>query len=232
MLKDIHLRFSGFHGSAGRCQIRLARLNKDKPLVVVCSQYRNYFGTSITNGLEVIVATLFRLIANNQIDGISFEAPIPTYDEWNSDASFFDKILAKTFPAKYGERFTSNQLDIETIFKQVVWIEHYPVDTRALSFETHFSLIQLEKNGGAVWRGRPTNTWLIEHTGFGVAELLPNEDSLDLEAYEKNIETFPRTEEELQSIPGYNHVRWTKDLLESLPGMLSSARRKTSESRS
>jgi hypothetical protein len=54
MLKDIHLRFVGFHASTGRCQIRLARLGRDKPLVIVCSQYKNYYGTSVTNALEIM----------------------------------------------------------------------------------------------------------------------------------------------------------------------------------
>lgn len=45
MLKDIHFRFIGFHGSRGRCHIRLIRAARDKPMVIVCSQYMSYYGT-------------------------------------------------------------------------------------------------------------------------------------------------------------------------------------------
>jgi hypothetical protein len=108
MLKDIHLRFVGFHASTGRCQIRLARLGRDKPLVIVCSQYKNYYGTSVTNALEIIAETLFYQIANNQVDGVSFDMSLPIYEEWHADVNFFDKILAKIFPEKYGGRFSGS----------------------------------------------------------------------------------------------------------------------------
>jgi hypothetical protein len=224
MLKDIHLRFVGFHGSAGRCQIRLARLGRDKPLVIVCSQYKNYHGTSVTNALEIIAETLFYQIANNQVDGVSFDMPLPIYEEWHADVNFFDKILAKTFPEKYGGRFSTRRLNIPEIFSKIVWIQNYPVDTRWFSFEKHVSVVTLNDSGSPTWQGRPTAKWLIEKTGFDIDALLPQDDSLDLDAVESKIETLPQSEEELRSIPGYHHVRWTEEIVRFLPGLLSSAR--------
>jgi len=224
MLKNIHLRFFGFHGSAGRCQIRLARLGKDKPLVIVCSQYKNYYGTSVTNALEIIAETLFYQIANNQVDGVSFDKPLPVYEEWHADVNLFDKILAKIFPAKYGDRFSTRRLNIPEIFREIVWIENYPIDIKGFSFEKHVSVVPLNDFGSPTWHGRPTAKWLIEKTGFDIDALLPPDDSLNLDAVESKIETLPKSEEELRSIPGYHHVRWTEEIVRFLPGLLSSAR--------
>ena len=147
MLKNIHLRFFGFHGSAGRCQIRPARLGKDKPLVIVCGQYKNYYGTSVTNALEIIAETLFYQIANNQVDGVSFDKPLPVYEEWHADVNLFDKILTKIFPAKYGDRFSTRRLNIPEIFREIVWIENYPIDIKGFSFEKHVSVVTLNDFG-------------------------------------------------------------------------------------
>jgi hypothetical protein len=224
MLKDIHFRFTGFHGSAGRCQIRLARLSKDKPLVIVCSQYKNYYGTSVTNALEIIVEALFYQVAINKISGVAFDDPLPVFEEWHADANVFDKLLARMHPAKYGHRFSVRRLNIQEIFSRIVWVENYPQDIKSFSFEKHLSVVTLDASGSPTWHGRPTEKWLEEKTGFGIDELLPKDESLDLDSIEAKIETYPTAEEELQSFPGYHQVRWTKELLDFLPGLLSSAR--------
>lgn len=224
MLKDIHLRFTGFHGSAGRCQIRLARPQNNKPLVIVCSQYKNYHGTSVTNALEIIAETLFYQIANDNIEGVSFETPIPIYEEWHADVNVFDKLLARVHPTKYGARFSTRRLNIPEIFARIVWIENYPTDVKTFSFEKHVSVVTLDASGRPTWHGRPTAEWLNKKTGFAIEELLPLDETLDLDAIETKMETFPKSEEELRSFPGYHHVRWTKELVDFLPGLLSSAR--------
>lgn len=224
MLKDIHFRFTGFHGSAGRCQIRIARLSKDKPLVIVCSQYKNYYGTSVTNALEIIAEALFHQIANDNITGVAFDKPLPIIEEWHADANVFDKLLAKMHPAKYGNRFSVKRLNIPQIFSRIIWVENYPIDIKSFSLEKHVSVVTLDASGSPTWHGGPTEKWLQETTGFAINELLPQDESLNLDSIEAKIETYPRVEEELQSFPGYHQVRWTKELLDFLPGLLSSAR--------
>lgn len=224
MLKDIHFRFTGFHGSDGRCQIRLARLSKDKPLVIVCSQYKNYYGTSVTNALEIIAEALFYQVANNNITGVAFDQPLPIIEEWHADANVFDKLLARMHPAKYGNRFSVRRLNIPEMFSRIVWVENYPIDIKSFSFDKHVSVVTLDVSGSPTWHGRPTAKWLEEKTGFAIDQLLPQDENLDLDSIEAKIETYPRAEEELQSFPGYHQVRWTKELLDFLPGLLSSAR--------
>ena len=86
------------------------------------------------------------------------------------------------------------------------------------------SVVTLNDSGSPTWHGRPTAKWLIEKTGFDIDALLPQDDSLDLDAVESKIETLPKSEEELRSIPGYHHVRWTEEIVRFLPGLLTSAR--------
>jgi len=224
MLKDIHFKFRGFHGSPGHCHIRFAKLGNDRPLVIVCSQYRNYYGTSVTNGIEIIAKSLFNNIVNRQIADVTFDRPIPVRVEWHSDANFFDKFLARTFPSKYHERFSTAHLDLPAIFSTIIWIEHYPINHNAYSFQKQYTVVTLQEQGTPSWHGRPSENWLIDKTGFRVDELLPQDEVLDLEIYEQKVETIPHSEVELQSFPGYYQVRWTQMLLTHLPGLLSAAR--------
>jgi hypothetical protein len=225
MLKDIHFRFPGFHGSAGRCHIRLARADRRSPLVVVCSQYTNYQGTSVTNALEIIAATLFDQIARGEISGVSLDEPLPWQSEWHSDVQWFDKVLARVFPEKYENRFLTTYVDASKAFSKVVWIENYPVELTSSLFPfKHLSAVTLDESGSPVWHHRITSEWLVEKTGFSIDALLPLDESLDLRAIESGIEIIPHTTQELWSVPGYHHVRWTKELLDFLPGLLSSAR--------
>jgi hypothetical protein len=224
MLKDIHLRFNGFHGSAGRCQIRMARQSKVKPLVIICSQYKNYYGTSVTNALEIIAETLFHEIANDQISGISLDHPLAVRKIWHRDANLFDKLLSGLFPLKYGSRFSTTRLNLIETFSKVVWIENYPIDAKSFAFDKHCHMVTFDGQGNPSWHGRPSDDWLIRKTGFSSSELLPQDELLNLTEVENTLEILPRSEEELRSFPGYHLVRWTKELIDFLPGLLSSAR--------
>jgi hypothetical protein len=194
------------------------------PLVIVCSQYRNYYGTSVTNALEIIAEALFDEIARNNIDGVSFENSLPIIKEWHFDANCFDKFLATVYPTKYGNRFSTWRLDMGEIFSRIIWIENYPIDKKSFSFDKHVNVVTLDTSGSPTWHGRPTDKWLVEQTGFSIEELLPPDENLDLDNIETRIESYPSSVEELQSFPGYHQVRWTKELLDFLPGLLSSAR--------
>jgi hypothetical protein len=225
MLRDLHLKFPGFHGSAGRCHIRLARASRTDPLVVVCSQYTHYYGTSVTNALEIIAATLFEQIAEGRIADVFLDTPIPFREEWSPDANWFDKILARTNPDKYGSGFLTRRIDVPKAFASIIWIENFPLElTSSLMAFKHVSAVTLDEAGSPVWHHRLTRDWMIEETGFTAEELLPPDDLLDLRLIDTDVQSISATSEETLSVPGYHHVRWTKELLDRLPSLLSSAR--------
>lgn len=224
MLKDIHFEFAGFHGSRGRCQIRLARHSKNKPLVIVCSQYRNYYGTSITNAHEIIAASLLYKIANHEIADVALDGPLPVFREWHNDANLLDKALARLFPSKYGERFESVRLDLPSVFSNVVWLENYPAQPDRYTWANRCHLVTWGDDGNPLWHGQPTDAWLMQETGFKLAELLPADEALDLNIFEKATHDVITSSVEVQSLPGFNSVRWTVEMLELLPSLLDAAR--------
>ena len=224
MLKDIHFEFTGFHGSRGRCQIRLARHGNNKPLVVVCSQYRNYSGTSITNAHEIIAADLLCKLANREIADVVLDGPLPVFREWHDDANLLDKALVRLFPSKYGERFESVRLNVPSVFSNIVWLENYPAQPDRHTITNRCHLVTRGDDGCPVWHGRPPDDWLMRKTGFKLAELLPADEALDLHIFEKATHDVVTSSVEVQSLPGYNSIRWTVEMLELLPSLLDAAR--------
>lgn len=57
--KDFFLDFSGFHGAASKCHIRILKEDK-KPIVVICSQLPQSYGTSVQNAYEIIKNDVFQ----------------------------------------------------------------------------------------------------------------------------------------------------------------------------
>ncbi|MPW31486.1 hypothetical protein F9L16_21155 [Agarivorans sp. B2Z047] len=237
MQKDIHFKFIGFHGSDGRCHIRLTQASKDKPLVIVCSQYKNYYGTSVTNALELIAEKLFYEIANGRIEDVSFGFDLPIYEQWHSDANSFDKLLAKALPSKYHHRFKDRLLDILKIFNEIVWIEHYPKDVGLLQDTASASIVRLDENGSPHWQHR------IHSSDYSDIGLEPNGlfvsgNEIDLE-FVKNVselKTFQPTDDpkdstvsdDLESIEidtlEFRQCRWINNLLDLLPAKIHTER--------
>ena len=73
VIKDLHFNFVGFHGTDGYCHLRVAQKSSKKKMVIVCSQYKNYYGTSPTNAMELIAEKFFYDVANKNIEG--FDLP-------------------------------------------------------------------------------------------------------------------------------------------------------------
>ena len=233
MLKDLHFKFIGFHGSDGACHIRLAKAEKDKPLIIVCSQYKNYYGTSVTNALELISEKLFYEIANNQIEGVSFDFKLPIYEKWHSDVNAFDRVLTKVLPNKYHHRFKDKLLDIVKIFKEIIWIEHYPEEVGLLQDTATVSIVSLNENGSPNWQhGMSKNVY--EHLGFKPDDLFITGNDIDFErvrnySESKTIQPSNASSKEIvefetissdNDISDFRQCRWINNLLDLLPSKL------------
>lgn len=220
MLFDIHLRHRS--GSAyGKCHIRVCRVKSAGPIVFVCSQYRNYNGISVTNAAEEIIDTLFHEIANRNIEQLSFEFKLPLIQRWHEDVNLLDKALARLFPKKYERRFSTERLDLFRMFKHVIWLEHYAAEQYGGNM---LQKVELDEHWHPNRVGRPSEDWLIEHTGLSSPELLPSPQELDLAVIEGRPREWYAKSEVLQSKPGFHVIRWGDMLARYLPSFLTETR--------
>lgn len=83
--------------------------------------------------------------------------------------------------------------------------------------------MQLDNAGQVIWGAAP-DSWLLETTGYSSRELLPINADLDLQKVEPTSRQFYQSADVLRQLPGYHIIRWTTDLIESLPAMLSANR--------
>lgn len=222
MIVDIHLRFNGFHGTDGRCHVRFCKASHATPLVIVCSQYKDYFGTSVTNAVEIIAQKVLYLVANNEVDDIRFDFELPMYEEWDEDANLFDKLLVLLFPSKYRGRFQARKLKIHEVFSKIVWIEHYPQGCGPREDESDYQRVELDENGPS-WSGLSEN-WLIEHTGMSSAELLIASEQLVLHRTDGRVHKAYQSSEVTLKRSGLQIVRWTEELVAGLPALLTGHR--------
>jgi hypothetical protein len=223
MILDIHLRYQHARG-LGKCHVRVCRAANEMPLVFVCSQYRNYYGISVTNAVQSIVDALFHHIANERIENLRFDFELPLIQRWHDDANMFDKALVRVLPEKYKRRFITECLDLSKIFEQVIWLEHYSADRQKGCFQRTLNVVKLDDSWHPHWSGSPSEEWLVENTGFSSEELLPSEKDLDLKAVEQRPMAWYEPAEILRSKPGFHAIRWTENLVSNLPGILSAAR--------
>jgi len=222
MLVDVHFRFDGNWGSVGKCHLRFCQFSEDKPLVIVCSQYKNYLGTSITNAVHRIAEAAFYRVASRKIEGLRFDFELPVFQEWHDDVNLFDRALAALFQRKYGRRFTTQKLNIKEIFDRIVWIEHYPKGWASGMDESRYQIVKLDDSGSPIWSGRRSDNWFCETTGYTTEELLISDGSLDLNKVEGRPRKMYESAEILQKRPGYQVIRWTEDVVAGLSSMLSS----------
>jgi hypothetical protein len=223
MIVDIHLRFKGFHGSDGRCHVRFCKASHATPLVIICSQYKDYRGTSVTNAAKIIAEKVFYLVANNEIDDIRFDFELPVYDEWDHDVTLFDKLLVRLSPAKYWARFMTRKLQIDEIFSRIIWIEHYPEGWGSSGNERRYKRVELDKDGHPGWSAL-SDAWLTQHTGMSSAELLIDSNQLTLHRTDGQVRQAYQSSEVTLKRSSLQIVRWTEELVANLPAMLASHR--------
>jgi hypothetical protein len=223
MITDIHLKFEGFWGSDGRCHIRFCQAARNLPLVIICSQYTDYSGTSITNAHEIIVQKVFYLIANSGVDGVKFPFDLPLYDEWHHDVGLFEKALVRLFPGKYKHRFLARKLEVEKIFSRIVWLEHYPKDWGGFDRELSCHYVTHNGDGHPIW-SNVSDAWLSEKTGMTSQDLLIGGEKLKLERVDDGARQVYQPSEITLKQPGLQTVRWTEHLVRDLPEKLSAHR--------
>lgn len=218
--KDIDFEFVGFGGTEGRCHIRLVQAGDNSPLIIVCSQYQNYFGTSVTNGFELIVTKLFHDIAEHRIDGFNFDNIQPVLEDNRSAHSVFESLMNLIMPRKYASAI-AGKLDIARLFSSVIWIEHYPKGTGILSTDATVSVVTLDQDGRPVWQYGLSNK-VLQASGLKRNQLLvasPDVSSVPSKAI--SAIAVDAGTENLQvpdtTVAGFRQVRWIPLLLESLP---------------
>ncbi|MCC5903753.1 MAG: hypothetical protein JJT87_17700 [Halomonas sp.] len=222
MIRDLHFKFVGFHGTDGYCHLRIAQKTLDSKMVVVCSQYKNYYGTSPTNAVELIAKKFFYDVVNGEIKDLSL--PIePTYEKWHNDVSHIDKLLVKLKPEKYKKRFKNTYLDIPKIFNEILWIERYPAGTGFWNDEDGLSVVSMGEHEDPNWHGRPTEGFIKKSTGFDFSDLFADPEVIDLKAVQKSLAEI----DDARNIAS-NHVnrpvRWTQDIINILPLKISVAK--------
>src|SRR5262245_15363199 len=223
MIVDIHLRFNGFHGTDGRCHIRFCKASHAMPLVIVCSQYKDYFGTSVTNAVETIARKVLYLVANDEIDDVRFDFELPLYDEWHDDVMLFDKLLVRLSPAKYRARFMSRKLQIEEVFSRIISLEHYPEGWGTSDNEMRYCRVTLDENGHPAWSD-VSDAWLKQHTGMSIQELLIDGSQLALHRTNGRARQVYQSSEITLKRSGLQIIRWTEELVAGLPALLSGRR--------
>lgn len=181
MINDFHFTFPGFTAT-GYCHLRVAAKNNESKMVIVCSQYKNYFGTSVTNAVETIVQKFFYDVALNNISNIeipNLSENTTIYKNENSFTQFFRKLTLQ----KNKSETQKIILNIPKLFNNVIWIERYTPGNGLLEFEDHCRLVHMDEKFNPVWGRKVTDEFIRKETGFSLSELLINEDELDL----KNI---------------------------------------------
>lgn len=179
MINDLHFSFPGFSATTGYCHLRVGIKPNESKIVIVCSQYKNYYGTSVTNAVETIAQKFFYDVARNNITNI--EIPILSeYTKTYDVEKFFSKVLRKLKLLKDKKEPNKIYLNISQIFKNVIWIERYPSGTGLREFEDDCRLVTMDENFNPLWGPKVTDEFVRKETGFSLSELLINEDALDL----------------------------------------------------
>jgi hypothetical protein len=215
---DFHFNFVGFHGTDGYCHLRVAQKSSKSKLVIVCSQYKNYYGTSPTNAIELIVEKLFYDIVSKKIEGINLPK-IVTYEVWHEDVNLLDKLLVAINPLKYKKRFKNELLDIPKMFKDLFWIERYPKGTGLWAHEDNYNRVTMGDQNDPHWHGRPSDELIRNETGFSISELFADPELLDLKLAKKELDELDLALKFISNKVN-RPVRWTQEILEQLPSRI------------
>lgn len=178
MIKDLNFTFPGFTGTTGSCHLRVAMKSTEKKMVIVCSQYKNYYGTSVTNAVETIAEKFFYDVAHKRISDIE----IPNLSENTiiySKTNSFEKLLIKL--KLLNEKRGMNKIYLNTyqLFNNVIWIERYPIGAGLKESVDDYMLVQLDEKFHPQWVNKISEEFINKETGFSLSELLVDSKELD-----------------------------------------------------
>jgi len=113
-------KFPGF-GQTGTCFLRV-RVNSDGTSVFLCSQLKNYTGTSVTNAVEEIFVKAVEVL---QQEGVYK----PKRKHWYS---------------------LKPELDIQAVAARMRWVEYYPKGTGVFDSDS-YALVSFDSELRPVW---------------------------------------------------------------------------------
>jgi len=151
---DKDFRFLGFAKTIGMCHIRSVwddEVEKSK-FVVICSQYRNYAGTSVTNSVEVI--------ASKYIDEVLTE---------NLEVAENLRRLTRVSSTNVWEYLGNSDL---------IWIERYPIGTGLSEWREELRRVNFTSNGEPWWDVTLDIPELQKLTGYSADDLLVPHEAL------------------------------------------------------
>ncbi|MDD9320132.1 hypothetical protein M0O54_08345 [Acinetobacter lactucae] len=185
MIKDLHFSFPGFSATTGYCHLRVAMKSTESKMVIVCSQYKNYYGTSVTNAVETIAEKFFYDVANKNI--VNIEIPnLSEYKIFSKDRNLLTRLLIKLKLLNDKNQSKKIYLNIPELFNNILWIERYPLDTGLREFEDDCRLVKMDEQFNPQWCQKISDEFVRQETGFSLSELLIDNEKLDL----KNLQNF------------------------------------------
>ncbi|WP_040576623.1 hypothetical protein [Methylophaga thalassica] len=171
MSKTINIEsfdFPGFSGVESKCSVSLLfPENKENCVIVACTQNKNYTGTSITNGFEIILQKLCKeglngiygeefkeLLAKNIAQESSFFAKLKSLLKSNTNAS-----------PNYPELFEKGIL---------IWLEIYPPGTGIVDDRITIQRVYITEDGSPVWSNLLSKEYLEEKIGVKYERIVKN----------------------------------------------------------
>ena len=155
MREDFVLYFSGFANSKSRCHIRILA-DSEKPIVIICSQFKSNSGTSIMNAYEFIREQVYDYLAKKRKDRLK--------EDIAQELDGFAELIEKTKKFRvaffaYLLRFTARSFrskiplidQINREVPDVYWIEHWPEGSSLLK-GTNYLLVSENEVGEPNWK--------------------------------------------------------------------------------
>ena len=178
MIKDLNFTFPGFTGTTGYCHLRVAMKSTDSKMVIVCSQYKSYYGTSVTNAVETIAEKFFYDVANKKNSSIEIPKLSENTIVYNKNNSF-EKLLIKLKLLNKNREVNRIYLNTHQLFNNVLWIERYPIGTGLKEFEDDYKLVTMDEKFNPQWCNKISEEFINKETGFSLSELLVDSKELD-----------------------------------------------------
>lgn len=166
--------FTGFHGVPSKCHIRILN-DKDKKLVIMCSQVYEKPGTSVTNMAEHIAIDIKKYLEQ---DNFTLATVIARYLREKKLYEMLDDLIAGLKSSKKYSIFAleSIKLALEHTEKyretknrtnDFIWVEHYSAGRFSLLPEGDYSVVVFDRNTWQPqWHHMPIHK-VVEYTGYG-----------------------------------------------------------------
>jgi|GEM_PF-3315907 len=160
MHKDQVLEYSGFHNSASKCHLRFL-YDENQKFVIICSEMLTNYGTSVTNYIEDIQKETFKFIQEEFKKPTLKEVLFHYFKNTDVD-NIFDDILNRLDKRKYkylpfilelmkdtitiSKTYKSSRKNLEFIFNNLIWIEHYPIGRGIKDKEDTYAHVTFKDN--------------------------------------------------------------------------------------